>query len=514
MITKTNQRKWGASLSYIQMALNIIIGIVYTPIMIRLLGDSEYGLYNTVASTITMLSVLNLGFNAGYVRYYTKYNEENNKESIYKLNGLFLLILSVLGIIALICGLFMTFNLELVFDEGLTTQEYEIARVLMLLLTINLAISFPMGTFSSIISTHENYIVLRLLGMLKTVVGPLVTIPILLMGFRSIAVVSVTLGVSLITDTVYFIYVKFKLKQKFIFHGFEKGIFKSIFIYTSFIAIQIIVDQINLNIDKFLLGRLKGTFEVSLYSAGFSLYLYYMMFSTSISGVFIPKMHRTMISTQENIQEQKSVFTSYFIKVGRIQFLILALIASGFVFFGKPFIYYWAGDGYGVSYYVALFLILTGSIDLIQNLGIEIQRAQNKHKFRSIVYLIMAVFNLILSIFMCQKYGAVGAAIGTAISFLLANGLVMNIYYHKRCNIDIIAFWKNILRISLGLILPIGAGIILNYFVDLYNIWYLFGAIIIYSVIYCISMWFIGMNSYEKDIIRKPIKKIISKLKH
>lgn len=83
---------------------------------------------------------------------------------------------------------------------------------------------------------------------------------------------------------------------------------------------------------------------------------------------------------------------------------------------------------------------------LIQNLGIEIQRAENKHQFRSIVYTVMALINLGLSIILCKRFGAVGSAIGTAISLIVANGLVMNIYYHKKCNIDIITFWKNILK--------------------------------------------------------------------
>ena len=90
--TQVNQLKAGSILSYIQMFLNIAIGLLYTPIMIRLLGQSEYGLYQTVTSTISMLSVLNLGFNAGYIRYYAGYKIKSDYENIYKLNGLFLLI--------------------------------------------------------------------------------------------------------------------------------------------------------------------------------------------------------------------------------------------------------------------------------------------------------------------------------------------------------------------------------------------------------------------------------------
>ena len=61
---KINQLKLGSVISYIQIAAGIVIGLIYTPWMIRLLGDSEYGLYHTAISTISMLSVLSLGFNS------------------------------------------------------------------------------------------------------------------------------------------------------------------------------------------------------------------------------------------------------------------------------------------------------------------------------------------------------------------------------------------------------------------------------------------------------------------
>ena len=112
-----NQLKIGSLLSYFQMALSIVIGIGYTPIMLRLLGQSEYGLYNTVSSAISMLSVLSLGFNSSYIRYYAKYKVKNDDESIYRLNGLFLIIFMIIGFIALLCGTFLSFNLDIVFDS-------------------------------------------------------------------------------------------------------------------------------------------------------------------------------------------------------------------------------------------------------------------------------------------------------------------------------------------------------------------------------------------------------------
>lgn len=505
---KANQLKWGSSLSYIQMALNIIIGLVYTPVMMRLLGESEYGLYNTVSSTIAMLSVLSLGVGSGYIRYYSKYKAEGRQESIYKLNSLFLIIFCIIGAVAMVCGFFLSNNLHIVFRDGFTPKEHSIAKVLMLLLTFNLAISFPASLFSHIITAHEKFIFLKLLGMLRTIFSPLITLPLLLMGYRSIAMVAVTVAVYLLVDIIYFLYVIFVIKEKFVFGRVEPGLFRSLMVYTSFIAINLVVDQVNSNLDKFLLGRFHGTTVVAVYSAGYTIYTFYMMFSTSVSSVFTPRIHG-IISNSE-IPDKRKPLTELFIRVGRIQFIILALVASGLVFFGRAFITdYWAGKLYGDAYYVVLLLVLSSTIALIQNLGIEIQRAQNKHQFRSIVYLFMAGINFCLTCWLGRRYGAVGATIGTAISLVFANGLVMNIYYHKKCNLDIITFWKSILSMFPALLPPIIVGILALNFINQSSIIQFLAAVAVYTLVYAASMWLFGMNSYEKDLVRKPLRKFL-----
>ena len=301
-----------------------------------------------------------------------------------------------------------------------------------------------------------------------------------------------------------------RLKNRFIFRGFERGVFSGLFAYTIFIAINSVVDQINWNIDKVLLGRFKGTASVAVYSVGYSLYAYYMTFSTSISSVFTPRIHKIVLGTAEHLDAQRQQLTELFVKVGRIQFLLLGLLASGMVFFGTPFItVYWAGSGYDESYYVALLLTIPATIALIQNVGIEIQRAENRHWFRSVAYFIMAIINLFLSIYLCQLYGAVGSAIGTAISLIAGNGIIMNFYYHTRCNINVLTFWRNILSEGKGLILPIAVGVMILTFLDLNKPIVMVFGILVYVIIYAVSIWFLSMNDYERDIFRKPVTKML-----
>lgn len=506
---KLNQLKMGSVLSYLKMFLGVAINMIYTPFMLGILGQNEYGLYSTITATISMLGVLNLGFTGSYVRYFMKYKIDKDEDSMAKLNGLFLIIFTVMGAIALVCGLFLSHNLKLVFDTGLTSSEYDIAKKLMTLLSFNMALSFPMSVFSIIITAHEKYIFLKVLALIKDVASPMLAVPLLLSGYRSVALVATTITLSLATDLVFLFYTKKFLHIRLCFHNFPDGLFKSVFAFSFLVAVHLIVDQINSNVDKILLGRFQGTNAVAIYAVGYSLHHYYMLFSTAISHVFTPRVHRIINETKNCIKEQKKQLTNLFIKVGRIQSLVVFLIASGLVFFGKQFISLWVGNEYNLSYYVAIMLVLSSTIDVIQNVGIEIQRGLNKHAFRSIVYLIMAIINIILTVILCQKYGVIGATIGTAISYLLVNGLLINIYYHKKCNLDVIAFWKNILRLSAGLIIPIITGILINRFINMSSYVLLIIGIAIYTLSYCLSMWFIGMNDYERGLVITPLKKFI-----
>lgn len=501
-----NQRKAGVLLSYAGQATKILINLLYTPIMLRLLGQSEYGLYQLVYSVVSYLSLLSLGFGAAYMRFYSRYKVKDDKEGVARLNGMFMVIFCTISVICLLCGVVLIGNINAIFGTGLTDSEYEKAKVLMALMVINLAITFPSTVFNCSITAHEKFFFQKLLILLQSLFNPFLALPLLIMGYGSIAMVSVT---TFLTFAVFFanMYYCFKkLHIKFIFRGFQFGLLKEMWVFTFFIFMNQIIDQINWSIDKFLLGRIIGTTAVAVYGIGAQINTMYIQFSTSISNVFVPRVNRIVAESNDNNE-----LTKLFTKVGRIQFIVLALVLSGVVFFGQPFIKFWAGDGYGDAYIIALCLIVPGTVSLTQNLGIEIQRAKNMHKTRSVVYFCIAIGNIFVSIPIIKIFGAAGAAIGTTISLVLGNILFMNWYYHKRIGLNIISFWKSIATFIPALIAPCIAGTLLMIFVDFKNIFILAGCIVIYAAVYAVSIWFLGMNKEEKQLVLGPLKKISKK---
>lgn len=506
----TKQQKYGIILQYAQMALSILINLIYTPIMLKILGQNQYGIYNLASSIISYLSLLSLGFAASYIRFYSRYKSEKSEESIKKLNGLYLIVFLIIGAIALAAGLALAFNSQIFFNSTYSQVDIKTAKILMIFLAVNLAMSFPGSVFSSYISSQEKFIFQKIVNIGTTIISPCLCIAFLYLGYGSIGMVVITTAISVIVNIINIFYCLFKLKMQFKFCKFDKQLFKEIAVFSIFIAINQVIDQINWQTDKIILGKMINGSAVAIYAVGATINTMYLNFSTAISNVFTPQVHRIV---NENAPDMDNKLTDLFIKVGKIQFYVIMLVLTGFIFFGKYFVKKWAGQDYALSYYIALCLICPVTISLIQNVGIEIQRAKNLHKFRSIVYLIMAVLNIGISILLCHLCGIIGVAIGTTISLFVANIVIMNIYYHKKVKINVVRFWIEIAKLLPYLVLPCLFGTLLDIFYHYQGLWDFVLLVLAYIFVYCVSMYFIGFNKTTREMICQKIKNVFKRKK-
>ncbi|MGH4122985.1 MAG: oligosaccharide flippase family protein [Clostridium sp.] len=502
-----NQLKAGAILSYVSLFLSSIISLAYTPFMLRMMGQSQFGLYSLTASVVGYLTILDFGFGNAIIRYTAKYRALDQKENEYNLNGMFLILYTLIGIITAIAGFILYLNIENIFSAKMTLAEIKIAKTLTLLLVFNLSISFPLGIFSSIMNAYEEFVFSKVINILRIIINPCIMLPLLMLGYRAIGMVIITTILNIICLLINMWFCLAKLKIKMYFRKFDFSILKEIVGYSSYIFLGMIVDKINWSADQFILGAVSGTVAVAIYSVASQINTYYLSFSTAISGVFLPRL--TAMVAKDACDKE---FSDTFIKIGRIQYVIMAYILGGFLLVGQDFINTWAGKDYSSAFYIAAILIIPVTVPLIQNLGITILQAKNRQKFRSIIYILVAGINIAISIPLGRKYGGIGCAIGTSIGLILGNIIAINIYYHKKIHIDIPRFWKEIFFMTIPVVIAFGCGIYINQFI--YGSGY--GSIVkrglIFTVIYIPLMWFMGMNGYEKDLFKKPVVKIFRRL--
>ena len=499
-----NQIKAGAVLNYVILALNALAGLLYTPFLLRMLGQSEFGIYSLAASVIAYLSMLDAGFGNAVIRYTAKYRAEGKSSEQYKLFGLFTILYVIIGFLTLCLGLILYFNLGSMFGDTLNPVELERSKVIILLMVINLAFSFPLSIYGAIIFAYENFIFLRVMQIWRIVVNIVVMIFLLTLGYKAVAMVVLQTVLNFIVLGANVWYSRRKLNVRVHFGRFDVSLLKEIAIYSFWIFLNVIMDRIYWSTGQFILGMVSGTIAVAVFSVAIHLEGIYMSFSTAISSVFLPRVTKLVVKS-----DNKKEISDLFIRTGRIQYCILAFVLVGFIIFGRPFIDLWAGPGYSEAYEITLLFFISLTIPLMQNLGITILQARNQMKFRSLLYIVIAVVSLLFQYPLAKFYGGIGCAWAISVALLFGQGLIMNIYYNRHQGIDIFHFWREILKMTIVPAIAVIIGVVALRYVEVTSISRLFIVMVVFMILYLPAFWLFAMNKYERNLIKSPIMKII-----
>lgn len=502
---RLNQIKFGVILSYLSQGLQILVTLLYTPILLSLLGQTQYGIYQITASVVGFLSVMTFGFSGSYLRFYSQI-KHNEPHKLSQLNGSYLLIFAVLGLAVLLLGCILAANTNIVLGGKLSDAELDTAKILMYILVLNCSLHFVLIVFNNSIIAHERFIPMQLIVLLGIILNPCLTYPLLISGSGAIGMGVALLIITILQLAVEIYYCLIKLQVKFSYHNLELRLIKDIGGFSFFIFLETIVTLINISLDRFLIGKLVGAVATAVYAVGGQINTLYTTVSQSLSSVFAPRINNLI---QKGNQDAE--INNLFIKIGGIQYIILGLILTGFYTFGQRFIILWAGKDYHESYYIALILIIPNTINLIQNIAYEVQRAKDMQKYRSYIWIVIATLNAIVSIFLIKKYGAIGAAAGTAAAWIVGSGIIMNIFYKRKVGLDVNAFWKKILRISVGMIIPVIIGFIISSYTLICSIPQYIIMIISYTLIYIVSIIYLGFDPDDRNFILSSVCKYLNK---
>lgn len=503
-----NQLKAGAALSYVSITLNMVVGLVYTPYMLRMLGKSEYGLYSLAASIIAYLTVLDLGFGNAIVRYTAKFRAEGKIREQEEMFGMFLLLYIGIGIVALGIGLALCANVEALFSARMTAEEVERTRIMLGLMTFNLAFTFPMSLWGSIMTAHERFVFQRILSIIRIILNPIVMIVLLVIGYKAIAMVVITTLFNVAILCINFWYCKYKLHIKVRFARFNWLFLKEVSIYSFWIFLNIVMDRIYWGTGQFILGIYRGAESVAIYSVAVLLKDMFFMFSTAISGVFLPKV-TAMISKGATERDVSNLF----IRTGRIQYILMGYILTSFILLGRAFVNLWAGKDYDQAYHISLLFFISSLTPLIQNLGITILMARNQLKFRSILIFTLSVSSIFLAIPLTWKFGEIGCAVATSLALIVGQGVVLNIYYAKSIHLDIPLFWKEIIKMSVVPLIVLLAGSSVLHFLAIETIGVFVMSGIVLTVVYVPLFYSFSMNQSERELFSKPAMQLITKLR-
>ena len=499
-----NQRKLGIFLSYLNITLQSLLGFLYIPILLHYIGKSEYGLYQLMGSLIAYFGIMDFGLSAAVIRFYAKYLALKDRVGMENILAIALRCYgAVMGVMLIVGGAVYTM-LDAAFSDSMTAGEVAEAKDIFLLLLLNIVITLSTMVFRSVINAHERFLFLKGMETVQLVLQPMLVVLLLMHHPSAFSVALVQTGLNLVLSFARVYYCFARLHVRIRYHYWSHELMVSFRRLALSVFAVTLIDQVFWKTNQIILGVISGTAAVAVYSIASLIYMNYMALSTAISGVYLP--HVTgMVARKEPI----SNLSELFIQIGRCQYYLLALVATGFIIFGKQFIALWAGSGFEDSYIITLLIILPFTVDLIQNIGLAIMQAMNRYDFRARIYFLTGILNLLLAIPLGIKYGGIGCAMATGISMIVGNGFIMNWYYAKEIHLAIASFWKQIGRISL----VTGVCLVIGYAANVY-LWTQGGVgpfvlkAAMYSILYMVMIYAFAMNQSERDKIQATFRKL------
>lgn len=496
-------RKKGIILSNVMMIFEVLSTLLITPFLIRTLGQAEYGVYKLSASITAYLLLLDLGVGNAIIRYISKFRANEDFKSEKDFFGVAIIFYCGIALICLIGGLILVCLFPTMFSEGLNANETALGQKLLLFTVANAAITLGTAVYTNVIVAYERFTISKGSSILQIILRMILTVVVLKLGIGSLGVVAVNLLMTILCRGFFVAYVFGAIKLRPNFRGISFGFIKEIVVYSSWILVQMVATQINASMDQILLGALvSGSAAIiAVYSVGTQVVQYYQSIGSSFNGVLMPGVVRLV---EQGASAQR--ICDEMVRIGRLVFLVLGLIWSGFAGFGQQFIELWAGSVNADAYYVSILLMTAYLFILTEAIGTQMLWAKNEHKEQALLKLGVVLLNIVLTIILIKWKPLIGATIGTFISLVVGDIVVMNVVFSKKLKISMRQYYRDLFKGLLFCVLVTAvAGLAINW-LPLAGWMGLVLKISLMCMIYAILLWTCGLNTYEKKLLASLLK--------
>lgn len=497
-------RKAGIVLSYANTILNMVVGLFLSAFLLRMLGDAEYGLYQTMSSFANYLVLLEFGTGTVMARNLSVCrSKENNEAEINK--NVSTVWTETLILIAVIIGVSTAFYLSIdsVYSKSLTADQIQNGKVIFIFVTLYLIFSFCVQTLNGVVLAFERYTYNSVMAIARQIIRLILLVCLILKWKYAliIAVVDFLLGLAMFV--IGYLYCKRRFHVKFHPKYFDKAIFKSSLPLSIAIFMQGLSNQANNNVGKFLLGIEFNPETVALYSVALYIIQIFAALGTVPIVMYTPQIAKSITN---GVKGKALVDT--IIEPCRLVAIICGTVLFGFISVGRPFISLVYGPEYLITWKIVIIVAIPTVIQLTNGVMENVLNAMNRTKPKTVLLLVTTLANIILTMLFMKEWGVIGVAIASGLSIFLFYVTLINTYYSRRLDMNMIYLYKNAYRgivpfQAIGMIVSLVA----THFISNSIVSFLLGGIL-YVVISFAGILLFGINETEKMIIKSMLSKL------
>jgi O-antigen/teichoic acid export membrane protein len=412
------------------LAVGVAYTLFITPIIVRALGQEQYGVWSFLNGLLAYSDVLYFGLGAAFVKYVAECRAQGDQAGVNRLASVVTLIYGALGGLCLLVALGLSAFVAPVFAQPLSPEVARAATLTCVLLGAQLFFVFVGSAFVGLLSGYERYDLANavyLVGVvIRFVATPLLVReghePLITLAVLSSAVAG--LGVLLLAIVSFRVVPGFALRllrptgaELARLYGFGLQSFFIIF------AVKLISYT-----DTTVIGVTLGAASVALYTLPLQLVEYARAAVTGFSGVFLPRL--AGLAAQKDHAALREAYLSSM----RFACVLSGWMVASMIVLGPAFLNRWVGPDFGTPVQMVLLWLAVAAFGQVISTQVPLPFYQALHivAVPAAVLTLEAAINLGLSLWLAPRLGIVGVAVATVVPALLVSGVVLPPYLCKR----------------------------------------------------------------------------------
>ena len=471
--------------------------------VLRVLGKTEYGIYQTMTSFITYLALLEFGTGTIMTRNISLCRKDGSEnEHIQKNVSTIWSITAILSIVIFTASLIFFFSIDLIYASSLTTPQRNYGKIIFAISVGKLILNFYVQTMSGSLIGFEHYSRQSAISVMALFFRTGLVIITLLCKKSAIAMVVIDLIIAFCVFTYTYFYCTNTFKIKFSFREFDRLIFRQMLPLAFAMFLQTIVNMANNNVDKFVIGIVMSPEAVAVYSVAMFIFSTFSSLTTIPISMYMPQIAKEMRDGKNGVE-----FVDTLIRPCRLIVLIGGAVLFGFIAVGRPFISIVYGQDFLEAWLIAVVVMIPMFINMTNGILVNVLDVLRKRHIRSICLGCTTIANIILTIWWISTWGMIGAAVATSICTFVGQVILMNVYYAKKIQIPVIYLFKKAYAGLLpGLMVSCVAGYLVAYLAPSGLLSFFLGGIV-FCLIFAGSILLLKSNIYEKEIVYRVIHK-------
>jgi O-antigen/teichoic acid export membrane protein len=427
----------GVLIGWLSILLSIAVGLVMSPFLIHHLGETGYGVWVLVQSTVSYMYLMDLGLRTTVVRFSAQAQARGDHQEVSNVVSATLWIrLWTAGGVMAVAG---TLAAILPHVFKIPIQYQLTARVALLLAATTVSSTLVFSVFTAVLSGLGRFDLLGILELAQVGFTSLGLIPIIRAGHGLMAMaswqLSVVLGINLLTMVVCF---RTYPQLKCHFRKPERALLRSLWSLGFYVLISNGAGQLILYTDNVVVGAFVAAAAVSYYAVAGKMVEYVRQIANSVLKYFMP------LASSFSARNQYDQLRRLHLRGTQVVLLITYPIVITLFVRGDTLLRLWIGNKFSVEATEILQILSVATAIMLANASVNgVALALDRQRTLAVVTLVEGVANLVLSIILARRMGVLGVALGTLIPAVLISFIFWPQYLCKLLNMSTICYMRD-----------------------------------------------------------------------